>query len=90
MMQTGLPLATSGRIRLDDQTSLELLLILDRELKVADRFRHEAAIRDAHEAAGESNKYMRRIRRLIGEISRMRSEMGWDDIELSELGRRPK
>lgn len=81
-------LKPSGRIRLDDLSSQELLILLDKELKVANRHREECSDRKLDAMTNHYNRYMRRVRRMIHETERMRVEMGWEPVELSELAAR--
>jgi len=80
--------APFGRIRVDDTTSSELMLLVDHELAAVDRIRSEWAIRGQTEMAHFYNLYMRRLRRVLRELERTREEMGWSEVQLSELGQR--
>lgn len=84
------PLPPSGRIRLDEEMSRLIVKMIDDELVKWDGIRHEWSMRGDTDAAHAYNVGMRKLRRTIREIQRMRAEMGWDDVELSDLAARAK
>lgn len=82
------PTRVFGRIRVDEITSQDLVLILDRELATADGYRRRAGELENQVLINDTNRYMRRLRRVLNELVRTREEMGWSDVQLSELARR--
>lgn len=81
--------ATSfGRIRVDDATSADLIMVLERALREADEIRHDWSGRGVEKMAHSYNQHMRRLRRVIHELQRTRDEMGWSSVQLSELAER--
>lgn len=78
----------NGRIRVDDESSFDLIHLIEKELRASDAMRRDSSGRNQVGLTNELNRYMRRLRRMLREVVRTRDEMGWDPIELSDLAQR--